>query len=371
MSAEPSLQIIYRIVTGRGDAGLDVLVRIGRFGHEDVHIAVDPATGLQAIIAIHSTSLGPALGGTRFLPYRRFDDALEDVLGLSRAMTYKAAAADLPLGGGKAVIIGDPAALRSEALLRAYGRAVEALGGRYVTAEDVGTTVADMVVVRRETAHVTGLPVEHGGSGDPSPATAHGVLAAMRGVAEDLWGKPGLEGRRVVIQGVGKVGGALARLLADEGCDIVVGDIATERAEAVADRLGAKVVAPDRMLTEPCDILAPCALGGVLNADTIPTLACTAVVGSANNQLSEEADAERLEAAGILYAPDFIVNAGGIINIAEELHPAGYSQERALDRVHRIGESITRVLNTARDLGITTLAAALAVADERLEVAGE
>jgi len=348
--------------------GVGVLERIGRSGGEGVYIATDQDVGLEAIIAIHSTRLGPALGGTRFWDYDSFDAALEDVLRLSQAMTYKAAAADLPLGGGKAVIAGDPESVKSEELLEAYGRAVDALGGRYVTAEDVGTTVKDMTVVHRSTPHVSGLPIAQGGSGDPSPATAHGVLAAMRSVADHLWGGTDLQGRRIAIQGVGKVGSTLAHLLEGEGCDLVVGDVVDEAAEMQAARVGAQVVAAGELQEQACDIFAPCALGGVLNAWTIPTLDCAAIVGSANNQLAEDSDAERLVARGILYAPDFVVNAGGIINIAEELHPDGYSEERARTRVALIGETTSRVLASAFDGGVTTLAAARAIAEERLLV---
>ena len=350
--------------------GIDVLEQIGRFGGEGIHVVADHDSGLRAIIAVHSTVLGPALGGTRFRPYDNFESALEDVLRLSRAMTYKAAVANLRLGGGKAVIVGDPNQIKSDALLEAYGRAVDALAGRYVTAEDVGTTMKDMMTVRRTTRHVTGLPVVEGGSGDPSPATARGVMAAMKSVAEHLWGGPDLEGRRIAIQGIGKVGRALANLLNAEGCELLVSDVDAEVAESQAARVGADVIPPADMLKQPCDIFSPCALGGVFDAGTISILDCAAVVGSANNQLADEADAGRLAAEGILYAPDFVVNAGGIVNIAEELHPDGYSKTRALKRVDRIGESTSRILNAARDRDITTLAAAKAVAEERLAAAG-
>ena len=345
---------------------MDVLERIGRDGHEGVHLASDPASGLQAIIAVHSTELGPALGGARFHPYASFDEALEDVLRLSRAMTYKAAAAGLALGGGKAVIVGDPEAVKTEALLEAYGRAVDALAGAYITAEDVGTTAHDMTVVRRTTEHVTGLPVESGGSGDPSPATAHGVVAAMRAVADRLWGRRDLTGRTVAIQGVGKVGRVLVELLTGEGCRLVVADVDSGAAAGAAAEHGASVVPAGEILQQECDVLAPCALGGVIDAATVPLLRCRAVVGSANNQLLEDADAERLGDAGILYAPDFVVNAGGIINISEEMHPAGYDEARALTRVGLIEQVTGTILDIARERGITTLEAARVVAEERL-----
>jgi leucine dehydrogenase len=231
-------------------------------------------------------------------------------------MTLKAAAAGLDLGGGKAVIIGDPEVDRSEPLLEAYGRVVETLGGAYITAEDVGTTVEDMAVVARTTAHVKGLPIEEGGSGDPSPMTARGVFASMRAVAAHLWGDPVLVGRTVAIQGVGKVGAALAEMLAGTGADLIVADVDSEKCADVAKRTGAVTVDPEKILEVPCDILAPCALGGALSGESIPRLECRTVVGSANNQLATRDDAARPAAAGILYAPDFVVNAGGIVNIS-------------------------------------------------------
>ena len=345
---------------------MTVLERIARDGHEGVHLVGDRASGLQAIIAVHSTALGPALGGARFYPYAGFEQALEDVLRLSRAMTYKAAAAGLALGGGKAVIVGDPHTDKSESLLEAYGRGVDALGGAYITAEDVGTTVEDMTVVRRTTGHVTGLPVEMGGSGDPSPATAHGVVAAMRAVVDRVWGTRSLEGRSVAVQGVGKVGAVLVELLAAEGVGLVVADVDRAATEWARSECGAAVVPPDEILFQEVDLLAPCALGGVIDAATVPRLRCRAVVGSANNQLAGDTDARRLADAGVLYAPDFVVNAGGIINISEEMHPAGYAEERALERVARIEDATRTILDTAEERGITTLEAARIVAEQRI-----
>lgn len=334
--------------------------------HESVYQFSDPARGLHSIIAIHSTRRGPALGGTRFLAYATFDEALEDVLRLSRGMTYKAAAAGLPLGGGKAVIIGNPGTMKSAALLEAYGTAIDELGGRYVTAEDVGTTVADMEVVRQTTRHVSGLALEHGGSGDPSPATASGVLEAMRSVAERFTGNRNLGGMRVAVQGVGKVGGALVGLLRAAGCDVVVSDIDRRSAEMVADRHGVDLVPSGDILSQPCDILAPCALGGAISAETVRTLRCRAIVGSANNQLTHDAVADLLEQTGILYVPDFVANAGGLINIADELKPGGYDPERALASVSGIGRSVTTILRSAADNGTNPLDAALALAESRL-----
>lgn len=338
-------------------------------GCESLHLAADPATGLRAIVAVHSTALGPALGGTRFRPYPDERAAALDVCRLARAMTYKHAACGNDLGGGKAVIIGDPAALRSDELLRAYGRFVDGLGGRYLTAEDVGTTQADMDLLRSVTPYVTGTSEHLGGSGDPSPATAWGVLHAMRAVAEHAFGDASLAGRHVVVLGVGKVGSALARHLAADGARVSVADVRAGVAAAVAAEVGAAVLDPATALEEPCDVLAPCALGGVLSAETIPRLRCAAVCGAANNQLAEPADATRLAEAGILYAPDYVVNAGGVINIAEEAAPGGYDRDRALQRAAGVGDTLRRVLAIAQERGITPAEAADRLAEERLAAA--
>jgi glutamate dehydrogenase/leucine dehydrogenase len=333
-------------------------------GFEQVVYCHDPATDLKAIVAIHSTALGPALGGTRFYPYASEGDALVDVCRLAKSMTYKHSVCGNDLGGGKAVIIGDPAKLRSEALLRAYGRFVEGLSGRYLTAEDVGTTQSDMDLIRRETTHVTGVSESLGGSGDPSPATAWGVLWAMKAVAERLWGTSSLAGRHVCIAGVGKVGHALAGHLADEGAKLTVSDVQQPAVDRMVESYGAASVAPEAAHTVACDIFSPCALGAVLNATTIPELRCDAVVGSANNQLASLADAERLRHRGVVYAPDFVANAGGVINIAEEPH--GYDHARAYDRIRTIHDTMLQVFRRADDDGITTAAAADHLAEERI-----
>lgn len=343
-----------------------VLEAMSVAGHESVVFGVDPATGLRCIVAIHSTALGPALGGTRFFPYPDERSALDDVLRLSAGMTLKAAAAGLDLGGGKGVIIGDPDEIGDDELFEAYGRLVDTLAGTYVTAEDVGTTVADMVVVRRVTEHVKGLPIEMGGSGDPSPMTARGVLASMHAVADHLWNESTLDGVTVAVQGVGKVGAAVAELAAGEGARVVVADIEPEAVRAVCDRTGAEAVSPGEVLSIRCDILAPCALGSVLSARTIPDLRCSAVVGSANNQLANRSDADLLADAGILYAPDFVVNAGGIVNIAVEVELGRYSSQVAVERVDRIGDRLTEMLDRARASGVTPLDAAERLAAERL-----
>ena len=343
---------------------MGVFETIGSDAHESVHFGEDTASGLKAIVAIHSTVLGPSLGGTRFYPYPDEQAALVDVLRLSHAMTYKAAAAGLAQGGGKAVIIGDPAQLRSDDLFRAYGRFINGLAGRYVTAEDVGTTVDDMEIVASETSFVSGLPVADGGSGDPSPATARGVAASMRAVSNHLWGTDDVKGRRVAIKGVGKVGMELAGMLASQGVELVVADVSSEATDAASAAFGAKVVSIEEIHGVECDFFSPCALGGDLNGATIPQMSCAAVVGSANNQLAVEGDADRLAERGVLYAPDFVVNAGGIINIAAEAN--GYSVEKAARMVDSIYDNLSKVLRSSDTLGISTDDAARHLAEARI-----
>lgn len=353
-----------QVVSGRSVAG------VGHPSHEEVVQARDEETGLHAIVAIHSTTLGPALGGTRFYPYPDERAALDDVLRLSHGMTFKSAAAGLSLGGGKAVIVGDPDVVKTDELLEAYGRLVDSLHGRYVTAEDVGTTVEDMVVVRRRTRWVTGLPVEMGGSGDPSPLTARGVVASMRAVSAYLWDTAELAGRTVAVQGVGKVGASLARLLAGAGCELVIADLDADTVERLAAETGARVTDPDRILNVPCDILAPCALGAVIGEGTAAGLRCRAVVGSANNQLAPGFDPAGLARRGVLYAPDYLANAGGIINISVELEAGGYSPQRAEAAVDGIFDTMTEVLFDAARRGCTPHEAAAALVRGRLRTAG-
>ena len=344
---------------------MQIFERIAGHGYEQVVFCHDGRTGLRAVIAIHSTRLGPALGGTRFYPYESEADAVEDVLRLARGMTYKSAGAGLDLGGGKAVIIGDPATDKTEGLLRAYARFVESLGGRYITAEDVGTTQADMDLIWRETRHVTGVSRALGGSGDPSEATAYGVLHAMQAVAGRLWDSRDLADRHIVVSGVGKVGYALCRHLVETRAHVTVSDIVPAAVERALSAFGIDAVPPEKAHSVECDIYSPCALGGVLNATTIPELRCAAIVGSANNQLAETADADRLADIGVTYAPDYIVNAGGVINIAEEL--VGYSRERAYGNIRRIAQTTTAVLETASADGTTTAAAADRLAERRID----
>jgi leucine dehydrogenase len=343
---------------------MGVFSQVAETGHEQVLFGHDPKSGLRTIIAIHSTALGPALGGTRFYPYENEEQALWDVLRLSRGMTLKAAAAGLDLGGGKAVIIGDPRQDKNERLWRAYGRMVDSLNGRYITAEDVGTTAQDLAMVRRETRWAAGVPVEEGGSGDPSPATAKGLLAAIKALARFRWGSPDLDGRRIAVQGVGKVGYYFTELLMKEGVEVIVTDVYEPAVAHTVENFGVKAVGPDEIMTVDCDVFAPCALGAILNEESIPKLNCDAVVGAANNQLEKEEDALLLAERGILYAPDFLVNAGGLINVFEELQ--GYSEQRAMHHVNAIGGRTLEVLVASKERGVMPQEAAMQLADERI-----
>jgi leucine dehydrogenase len=338
-------------------------------GHEQLVFVADSATGLRAIIGVHSTALGPSLGGIRFWHYPSEDDAVADVLRLSEAMSLKAAAAGLHQGGGKAVVMwDDPHRHRSPELLAVLGRAIEELGGRYIAAEDVGATPSDMAGLARETRWVTGIDGP-GGSGDPSPVTAVGVVAAMRAALRELDGDPSVAGRRVVVQGVGHVGTHLVERLVAAGASVGIADVDAERVTDLVDRLGVDGLDPETVLETECDVLAPCALGGALNAGTIPRLRCRAVVGAANNQLATPGDGDAVAERGILYAPDFVANAGGIINIAEEF--VGYDHERALDRTERIEETMTRVFALARTEAVTPHRAAESLARRRIVVEGQ
>jgi leucine dehydrogenase len=336
--------------------------------YEQIVVCHDAASGLRAMIAIHSTVLGPSLGGTRFYPYNSEDEAFEDVLRLARGMTYKSAAAGLDLGGGKAVIMGDPAVVKTESLLRTYGRFVDSLAGRYITAEDVGTTQADMDMIFRETHHVTGVSRSLGGSGDPSEATAYGVWWAMKAALETLDGSRDLEGRYVMVSGVGKVGTALVRHLVEDRAKVTVADVNEAAVTRVTRDFGLDAVPVEVAHSVPCDVFSPCAMGGGLSDRTIAALRCRAVVGSANNQLATAHDGARLADRDILYLPDFVVNAGGVINIAEEL--IGYHRERAYAKVRGIYNTCKQVLAMAADQGTTTVAAAEALAEQRMAEVG-
>jgi leucine dehydrogenase len=350
---------------------MDVLREMRHDGHEQVVFCQDDAAGLRAIIAIHSTVLGPALGGVRMWSYASADEALHDVLRLAQAMTYKAAVSGLPLGGGKAVIIGDPRRVKTEDLLRAFGRAVEGLNGRYLTAEDVGMTVADMEIVRKETMHVTGTSEKKGGSGDPSHLTAKGVAYAIETCLKEIYGDPSVRNRTVAIQGVGKVGYQLGELLATAGARLIIADTDSQRAMLARREFEAWRVEPDEILQAECDVLCPCALGGVLNRKSIPKLRCRAIAGGANNQLEDPSDAGRLAERDILYAPDYVVNAGGIINIAVGLQGGrkGYDRAKAERLVKRIPLTLQEVFRKARAQGFTPAKAADELAEARLDEA--
>jgi len=339
-------------------------------GHEQVVFCQDRASGLRAIIAIYSTALGPALGGTRFFPYASEADALADVLALAKGMAYKNALAGLDLGGGKAVIIGDPATVKTEALLRAYGRFVQSLGGRYVTACDVGTYVADMDVVARECAFVTGRSPAYGGAGDSSILTAYGVFQGMRASAERVWGAPTLHGRRVGVAGVGKVGRHLVDHLVADGATVLVTDVdpaALQRIRTAHPEVTALADAGE-LIRADLDVYAPCALGGALDDDTVPALTAAVVCGAANNQLAHPGIEKLLEARGILYAPDYLVNAGGVIQVEDELH--GYDPERARSKAERIFDTTRRVFALAADEGVPPAVAADRLAERRMAEIG-
>jgi len=334
-------------------------------GHEQLVFVADGPTGLRAIIAVHSTALGPSLGGVRFCRYDTEDDAVLDALALSEAMTLKAAAAGLHQGGGKTVVMCDDAdAPRDEALLRALGRAIHELGGRYLAAEDVGATPRDMDLLALETPWVTGVDPERGGSGDPSPVTAFGVLCGMRAVARRVFGDHDLHGRSVVIQGAGHVGSQLARLLTAAGASVKIADVQRVRVDTLVEELGVTPVPVERVVAEPCDILAPCALGGTITSEAVERLQCRAVVGAANNQLASPDVDDALVARGIVYAPDFVVNAGGIINIAEEF--TGYSRDRAIAATARIESRVADLLAVADAEGLPPGKAAERLARARL-----
>jgi valine dehydrogenase (NAD+) len=337
-----------------------------RTGHEQVVFCQDEQSGLEAIIAVYSTALGPALGGTRFYPYASEDEALADVLNLSKGMAYKAAAAGLDLGGGKAVIIGDPATDKSEALLRAYGRFVESLNGRYITACDVGTYVEDMDVVGRESRHVTGRSEADGGAGDSSVLTAYGVFQGMRAAAEHAWGTPSLSGRRVGVAGVGKVGRHLVGHLVEDGAAVVVTDVNPE-AVAHIRRLHPQVEAvadAGALVREPLDVYAPCALGGALDDATVAALSARVVAGAANNQLDHPGVEKTLADRGILYAPDYVVNSGGLIQVADEIN--GFVFARAQAKAAKIYDTTKKIFAIADDEGVPPAVAADRLAERRM-----
>jgi leucine dehydrogenase len=335
--------------------------------HEELLVRRGPRSGLFCVVAVHSTVRGPSLGGCRMWRYDDSASGVADALRLSRAMTYKAACAGLPLGGGKGVIMlrdGPPQGRARRDVLLDFGETVDAVNGAYITAEDVGTSSRDMTVIAEATKHVSGLAQSRGGSGDPSPYTALGVQAAVLASCERAFGDTSLKGRTVAVVGLGSVGLRLAKLVARRGAKLVVSDI-DQRKRAEADKLGARWLAPDKALTAEADVLAPCALGGVLNEDTVPRLQAPVIAGAANNQLAEDTIADRLAQRGILWAPDFVANAGGIINISVELEGTGYDAKVARRRVQEIGDTLRAIYDAAAG-GITPLTAAMELARQRL-----
>lgn len=340
------------------------------FGHEQVAFCADRQSGLRAIIAIYNTALGPGLGGTRFYPYESEDAALTDVLNLSKGMAYKNALAGLDLGGGKAVIIGDPALDKSEALLRAYGRFVESLGGRYITACDVGTYSEDMDIVARETRFATGRTLAHGGAGDSSILTAFGVFQGMRASAERVYGTPSLQGKRVGVEGVGKVGHRLVELLREDGAEVVICDVNEAAIDRVRQRHpSVEVVVDATVLTSAdIDVFAPCALGGALDDATVARLSAKIVCGAANNQLAHAGVEKQLADRGILYAPDYVVNSGGVIQVADEIE--GFSMDRARAKAAQIYDTTLKIFGIAADEGVPPAVAADRLAERRMSEVG-
>ena len=339
-------------------------------GHEQIVFCQDAPTGLRAIIGIHSTALGPALGGTRFYPYQDEAQALADVLNLSRAMSYKNALAGLDHGGGKAVIIGDPSRQKSEALLRAYGRFVESLGGRYITACDIGTYSEDMDIVARECRHVTGRTIPHGGAGDSSVLTAFGVFQGLRAAAQHAWGDTSLEGRRVGVEGVGKVGKRLVDHLIEAGAEVVICDVSPQAIEHVLEKHPGVTAVAGRpaLIATQLDVLAPCAMGGTLDDDTVGVLTAKIVCGGANNQLAHAGIEKILADRGILYAPDYLVNSGGVIQVADEL--SGFNFERAKARAEKIFDTTRTIFALADEEGVPPAAAADRLAERRIAEVG-
>ncbi len=335
-------------------------------GYERVIHATESQAGLSAIIAIHDLTLGPALGGIRIQPYATFQDALNDVLRLSKGMTYKSAIAEVGFGGGKSVIIADPKKAKTPELLMAFGNAVEALRGQYICAEDVGCTVHDVALVRRSTQYVVGLPHAKS-SGDPGPFTAWGTFRGIQATAHKLFGTDSLEGRTIAVQGLGNVGASLIEYLFWAGAELILSDIDVDKLQAACAKFGARAVLPSQILSVPCDILAPCALGAIINDQTLPKFQCKAIAGSANNQLLRDEHATKLKARGILYAPDFVINAGGLLNVSAELAETGYHPASPRAQVHRIYDALSAIYTIAERGGESTHQAAIALADYRLK----
>ncbi|MCK4934006.1 MAG: Glu/Leu/Phe/Val dehydrogenase [Simkaniaceae bacterium] len=335
-------------------------------GYEKVVKVTDESCGLQAIISIHNTVMGPALGGTRIKMYSHFEEALTDALRLSKGMTYKSAVTNSGLGGGKSVIIADPIKGKTKAMLESFGRAVEELNGQYICAEDVGCTTEDVGIISGVTKYVVGLSHEKS-SGDPSPYTAWGTFRGIQSVLQKLFGSDSVHGKKVAVQGLGQVGQKILEHLYWHGADLIISDIDPVKTAKLAYKYSAKIVAPDDILKVECDVLVPCALGGILNARSIPQLKCKAIAGCANNQLLEDADAERLFARGILYAPDFVINAGGLINVLCELDTVGYRSQSSLKKVNQIYDQLLTIYNIAENNKCSSHQAAVSFADYRLK----
>ena len=342
-----------------------VVEMMTQMNHEQLVFCNDKETGLKAIIAIHDTTLGPALGGTRMWNYDCENDAIIDVLRLSRGMTFKAAITGLSLGGGKAVIIGDSSTEKTEALMRKFGEYVNSLGGKYITAEDVGMSASDMVHVKKETDFVTGIPVEMGGGGDPSPVTAFGVYMGMKASAKYKWGSDDLNAKKILVQGVGHVGENLVKHLTEEGADVFINDINVANLKRVSEFYNCQTVEGNLIYDLDVDIYSPCALGATINDTTIEQFKCEIVAGAANNQLlNEDKHAKMLQENGILYAPDFLINAGGLINVYSEIN--GYDREKAIARTRKIYDTTLEIFSKSEEENITTHQAALKLATERI-----
>ncbi len=337
-------------------------------GYERVIEAIDEERGLHTIIALHDTRRGPALGGTRIYPYHTRDEALTDVLRLAQGMTYKSAISGTPTGGGKSVILANPKTDKTQDLLEAFGEVVESLKGKYICAEDVGSSVEDMEVIHRTTSHVVGLP-GFGKTGDPSRFTAYGVYMSILATAQRLWGTHDLSGKTIAIQGLGHVGTKLAEHLFWAGARLVLSDLDMLKAESIGKLYSATLIEPENILYHPCDILAPCAMGAILNEDSIPRLRCQAVVGAANNQLATPKDHKRLQDSSILYAPDFLVNAGGLITVCGELTPQGCNPVTARTQVASIYDTLLAIYDLSKKENISPDQAAHRIADQRLEAA--
>ena len=349
---------------------MELFKSMEKYEYEQLVFCQDKASGLKAIIAIHDTTLGPALGGTRMWTYDSEEAAIEDALRLAKGMTYKNAAAGLDLGGGKTVIIGDPKKDKNPELFRAFGRFIQGLNGRYITAEDVGTTTEDMDLIHLETEFVTGTsPTSPDAAGNPSPITAYGIYKGIKATAKETFGSDSLEGKTIAVQGVGNVAYSLCEYLHDEGAELIVTDINEAAVQRAVEAFGATAVGPDEIYGVECDIFTPCALGGVINDETIPQFKAKMIAGSANNQLAEEKHGDIIHEMGIVYAPDYVINAGGVINVADEL--AGYNKERALKKVEVIYSNLERVFEISRRDNIPTYVAADRMAEERIKAKQE